>query len=268
MTMSIYSVITLDGIFDKIIENLSYLETLSLVRAIPRLRSRCPSFVQLLRYHLQQAHVPDDFSGQINKQAILSGSFLLYLLLSTPITVLNKSSSGPGWSYGDIDIFYRNNKIDKYLTKYANKNPNNANPDSCSVDLRKWAFGNVIINDVALDKDTDMKEFITEMDLDICKNYYDGKTLVITHPLAILKQKCTFVVQDLESAAPIDCEEKLDILRGISITVENKVPKYQNRGFEIDVRLLSNCKLWSKQTKTLYQKYGLGSSIEKQLKND
>ena len=228
MNKIFYIAITNDVIFDSIVKHLSYIECLSLVRAVPRLKSRCPSFVKLLKYYLAEARIPSDFYQQIDDNNIISGSFLLYLLLSTPITVLSTTSVAPKWKYGDIDVFvFGNYNVDGYLQVNATEVGcgSVAGYGNGTVLNSKWKLGDVLINNICLSKDVTVSKLLAGFDLDIVKNYYNGKTLVINYPISVLKQKCTFVVKDLAR------------IHSMCTTISERITRYTLRSFEIDIQL-------------------------------
>lgn len=196
-------------------------------------------------------------------KTVISGSFILKILLSTPhqaLRLINNAdpSQTDSWSAADIDIYSHpldtdycstcqsitNTKcssVSQYLcngrslTTEPNINPPKYNYWHCYDEIFEDLIGayhcdidHYVFNDIIISNERNLVNFIKdEFDFDFLKNYYvDGK-LYISHPETVLKQKCTFRIKDFDPK-----HERYNIYRQDKTLIE-RIDKYRSRGFNI-----------------------------------
>ena len=185
------------------------------------------------------------FDRAVETQAVISGSFILRLLLSTPYSM-------PFWRNekepSDIDIYSYPmtirqcptcktkigsiSKISTYLCNgqcmpdgHNNSEKTSSKYDGLTSIFNVWKFtinepnsSKIIYNDIALYEDEPISEFIRkDFDLDFCKNFFDVK-LHILYPETVLKMKCPYRMKNSRA--------------GIH-NIFGRIIKYTERGFTI-----------------------------------
>ena len=194
----------------------------------------------------------------LNDNAVLSGSFLLSVLVSPKI-------GGLGWISDDIDVYCRKegscmeNKVCgncghdiAYYTLFSEglchmgavmEDLGLCYPIMKIIGNRKWKLSGQIINTVTIDvSQTDIKQFIFDtFDFDFCKVTYDGKKLSIFDINSIFKKSCKFrgdkealkyfgVIDGYQGDVSTNLDFRLSRLHSTYTMRRNK---YEKRGFEI-----------------------------------
>lgn len=249
---------------------LRYIDYLSLKRVSKYLETSCLSKLYRLD-NLCQIMLSECSTGEskrlfdvANEQgAIISGSFILRLLLSTPYEMPVWFNSRPhtgqmqsNFVPSDIDLYsyiQRDDKCtacDSHMSCFSKiscvlcngkKSPERNNVFSdITTDASREAYGNkiyllclrkfnvnsLIFNDLIISSDVKIHDYIRDQfDFDFCKNYYTNDVLHILNPVAILKKKCVYII-------PYHLKSKSKIFETL-----NRKHRYEQRGFTVDVCL-------------------------------
>jgi len=203
---------------------------------------------------------------------VISGSFVLKILLSTPYQVPlwienNPNLRGDNWEIGDIDLYshrsqthtcpicettvYGVSAISLYLCnglkwsyeKYrGHTTPNNIHYDysfstlfACNI----CTINNTKYNDMVLKDNIDIGQFIkNEFDFDFCKNYYKNGKLYIACPESVLKEKCIYQIKYYGGTGMDDTENDQDSrILNQEKTLIKRHRKYRERGFNIELQV-------------------------------
>lgn len=206
-----------------------------------------------------------DLADETN--TVISGSFILRLLVSTPYQMplwMDKifTLNGNKWENSDIDLY--SHKIDSdecsichavlYCVStisfhfcngfkwsqehhFGHGSPNNIYEDddhyvfSINYLLKSnmCKINNIKYNDIIISKDIAIGDFIKqEFDFDFCKNYYNNGKLYIGHPESVLKCNRNFQIK---------YNEDPNLLSKLEKTLEIRYIKYGDRGFNIKLQM-------------------------------
>lgn len=170
-------------------------------------------------------------------KCVVSGSFILRILLSTPyqmpvwIDCVRDFHNNRWWKKSDIDIYSRPLKTDYCPSCYRNmvdSSISSVSPYLCNgqvwseyyrqkgtpnnyfhsynntlediVDCHNCHIDNINFNDIIISHRRNIVDFIKEaFDFDFCKNYYRKGKLYISHPETVLKMNCIFQLKPPEN---------------------------------------------------------------------
>lgn len=228
--MNLVQLLSNPDIFGLICSYLSYIQIIILCQIM---RKKVPSFKKLVLEEFNSLGLPSDFLDQIiTNGGVLSGSFILYLLLKPNIS----------WKYEDIDVYStignesikcksckykgRYSQLGEYLCRHkAEQGDFDLYPFERKIISREWFLNSVKINDISIE-DISASELIeTTFDFQFLKNSFDGRKLKI----------CDFnSLITMESVYDPRTETEDDKAR-ILFTLHNRISKYTDRGFKIIV---------------------------------
>lgn len=220
-------------------------------------------------------------------KAVMSGSFILRILLATPYRIplwidqVNTTRYGDSWNNSDIDVYsheldihdcptcdsqaaYSISSISPFLCngnslaaheidgRPADNNYVHNYDDTFEdfIDCNTCVVNKVKFNDIIIAKERDLADFIKkEFDFDFCKNYYSNGKLYISHPESVLKMKCTFPLKYFEVTYITPTEKTANMHTRQDKTLCLRFLKYINRGFNIHLQMTKSDK------RKLYQYY-------------
>lgn len=220
-------------------------------------------------------------------KSIISGSFILRILLATPyqmplwIDHATATRLGNSWNNSDIDVYSHELDIHDCPTcdSQAAYSISSISPFLCNgcslaaqdidgrptennyvhnyddtfedfIDCNICVINKIKFNDVIIAKERELVDFIKkEFDFDFCKNYYSNGKLYIIHPESVLKKQCIFRLKYFEITyiTPTERVENMHIRQDKTLCL--RFLKYINRGFNIHLQMTKSDK------RKLYQYY-------------
>jgi len=207
-----------------------------------------------------------DLADETN--TVISGSFILKILLSTPYqmplwithksNVYNKYHSIPP----DIDLYSHpitvsccptclssdRNIISKISTYLCNGLSTHFVPGATEINIwhdyndtlknlvecNDCKVNNILFNDIIVSENVPLNDFIIqEFDFDFLKNYYMDSKIYVKHPETVLKRKCIFRIKYYN--------EKSEMTKQL-ITIDDRYLKYTKRRFNIILQVTKEVK--------------------------
>lgn len=132
----------------------------------------------------------------------------------------------------------------KEFVKWCTENPkgvfDNAEISDRMLKIRDFFINGLKLQDIIVRRTFKGTEFIRDtFDMDFLKNYYDGNTLTIFNPESILKRRCTVNAFEAyyKGFVLLRGYDDRKIMNRVHYVKRNleRIKKYQNRGFHIDI---------------------------------
>ncbi len=270
--MSIWDVLSHAPVVVAVVKQLNFISRLSLCRVFPNLRTKIPLLLDFR--HVVKSHLVELFSTEEAERAAeeilknmqktqtwMSGSFVL------------KCLTGLDFAVGDVDFFtnkcivnyhrkYRKRRHIKYdfisefshslykvnifdkqnntVVRWNNKNMEDNKPSKAILAIREFFIGGKCLQEIIINESYPIDEYIRDIfDMSFLKNMYDGQTLRILDPDAVLKQTSTVNMFQ----AYYKCfrhvfgyeEDPMDAKHKFMERQYKRIAKYRKRGFVVDL---------------------------------